>query len=115
MSNSCVGNQVSDGKCQECDHMYDAIQRVRRNDTQFTIGCNRPTIFMQNKIVKGCEDENDCPCSKRDNCDNCDNTPERRPVQCISGCGSNEQNKIATQKKIQKTVMLSSSEYLMNK
>ena len=108
----CLGSSISDGKCKECDYRAEAYQRVRRNDTQFSIGCDRSTSFIERKTVNDCSN---CVPNECDNCDNCDNNPQRKPVQCRSGCVSKSQLEKFTRKRVQKTVMLSSSEYLMNK
>lgn len=108
----CLGSSISEGKCKECDYRVEAYQRVRRNDTQFTIGCYRPTSFIQRKEVNSC---NNCFINECNDCDNCDNYPQRKPLQCRSGCVSKPDLEKSTRKRVQKTVMLSSSEYLMNK
>lgn len=112
LTDECDSTYNQDGKCKECDYRAEAYQRVRRNDTQFTIGCNRLTKFMEKKKVNGCPD---CPNNECDNCDNCDNNPERKPSRRYTGCVSKDHLEKYNRKRIQKTVMLSSSEYLMNK
>ena len=113
LSQECNGDYSRDGKQQECGYRADAYRRVRRNNTQFIIGCNNEnnkTEFMKHKFVRNCESEADC-----DTCDTCYNYKKGDTVQCRARCVSKTHSEIATRQRINKTVMLSSSEYLMNK
>ena len=95
LTHECDSTYNKDGKCKECDYRAEAYQRVRRNDTQFTIGCDRPTSFIKRKVVNDCTE---CYMNECDNCDNCDNNPQRKPVQCRAGCVSKPQLEKSTWK-----------------